>query len=507
MDAILNYYDNHVNGVEDVHPASDIDFSATYTWANGSSGFYGAAVTVQDAIDGVVYDLASVSAPAGVARIGVAGATGTLTTPASTNPVTLLSGELKDAIDLLQIAVNGRVFRGGDDGITGTIAPNTDGVALGIASQRWDAYIQNLDVEIIACDLIPDGDDARVVGSGSARWQGEFTTINATDITAVTVEGSIIVPVTDDLTCNGPLYCDGVAAFTNQTSVDESVDSDAALTVLNAGTTDAIGIDVTASGSSSSIGIKATSTDGTANYCSSSAGTASYCSSSTGIALAAVAAGTSPAIQASNTSSGNGIVGSSTSGVGVAGTSFGLTTNKYIVQKIPMSAGCSEIDGSGGSYWKQTADAWFLLGATPGYYVAFSIPWHPYGGALLKVITWAHPNTGTITLNATRKMISLSNISSSDVAFTVESYPATSQSMLVAEPISGSAAGRIEHPVTVNNIVPRSEQTAVGGAYNSHDAYEVRLEYTADTTNAAIYGICLVWDMQSVSSFHGPILT
>jgi hypothetical protein len=150
--ALMVYYNDHINGSVDFHPAGDLAFSgATQVWADGSGHAYTAAISVFGALEGIVDDLntKNVVNP-GAAMIGVGVTSGSsLQTPLYSSPTELANATLQATLETIKDALNGRVFRGGDEGIAGTLAPDTTGRDLGKTTARWDAYLDQLSANTI----------------------------------------------------------------------------------------------------------------------------------------------------------------------------------------------------------------------------------------------------------------------------------------------------------------------------------------------------------------------
>lgn len=199
--AMLNLYNDHVAGLEDIHLAEAIamtDSSApTKLWADTNGGTYIGSTNVFQAFENILTDLAKTTTTAGAARIGAKAVTGALATPAAAAK-SLTVGTLEAQLTELLVAVNGRVFRGGDSGLTGTFAPATNGGGiLGASGYCWDAYIRDLYVTggisltgTIGSHLIPSADSTYDIGTDSIRWRKAY--LDSLDCTgAVTITGAV----------------------------------------------------------------------------------------------------------------------------------------------------------------------------------------------------------------------------------------------------------------------------------------------------------------------------
>lgn len=206
--AIQDAYNEHAGGRADQHPAGAVTFTPGQTWWGGVGGNFGSAIDVGGALDGIVLDLATQRSagspdPAGSNLVGIKDRLGTLLTPASASPLNI-EGSIQLALEALQDAVNGRVFRGGDDGIAGDLAPSSAGLDLGASGKEWDIFVRDLTFGsggAVKSDVLPDGDGTRALGSGSLRWNGYFNSVG--------VYGSL------NVNSAGGINCDGLAYFNN----------------------------------------------------------------------------------------------------------------------------------------------------------------------------------------------------------------------------------------------------------------------------------------------------
>jgi hypothetical protein len=213
---LQDLYNEHVGGRADKHPSGAIEFTPSQTWWGGVGGNFGAAIDVGTALNGIVLDLATQRSagspdPAGSNLVGIKDRLGVLATPASASPVNI-EGSIQVALEALQDAVNGRVFRGGDDGIAGDLAPALAGHDLGASGKEWDIFVRDLTFGsggAVKSDVLPDGDGTRDLGSGSLRWNGYFNSIG--------VYGSL------NVTATGGINCDGLAYFNDTTLVSATL--------------------------------------------------------------------------------------------------------------------------------------------------------------------------------------------------------------------------------------------------------------------------------------------
>jgi len=81
LQAIVDRYDGHIDASGDVHPASDIDYDGSGTWANADAGDAINATSVEGAIDSIVSKLgATTSSHSGASLVGCAQMAGAYTT-------------------------------------------------------------------------------------------------------------------------------------------------------------------------------------------------------------------------------------------------------------------------------------------------------------------------------------------------------------------------------------------------------------------------------------------
>jgi len=169
LDDLLEFYNDHVGGRRDRHPATEITYAGGTTWADGTGGALGSATDVDGAIRGANTDLKSTAEVAGAKRIGAKAQTGALATPAMA-ALSFSGGTLEAQITALLVAVNGRVFRGGDSGITGALTPASDGVDLGTDTFSWNAFLKDLKVKgVVGTNLVPST-TGLALGSEASRW-------------------------------------------------------------------------------------------------------------------------------------------------------------------------------------------------------------------------------------------------------------------------------------------------------------------------------------------------
>lgn len=175
FDQLLAYYNAHVNGTADRHPAGDTDFTPTELWADGTGGVFGSSVLVSTALNAILTDLKSEIEVAGVKRIGAKTQAGSLTTPSQAYPLSLSAGVLESQLAAIMAAVNGRVFRGGDNGIAGDLSPDVSGRSLGASGHSWDAYLRDLRVSgALRSSLLPDTDIAYNLGGAGGRFANVY---------------------------------------------------------------------------------------------------------------------------------------------------------------------------------------------------------------------------------------------------------------------------------------------------------------------------------------------
>jgi hypothetical protein len=172
--AMLELYNDHIGGHADPHPGLHLPWTAAgRTWADGAAGSAGVAATVSDALWGIMDDLRQ-NQPAGGGRagsasIGCEAIPESVYTPTPATPLAIAQDSLNENLAHIHQAVNGRIFRGGDDGIAGALVPASDGIELGdLGGNRWDVYARNLWTNRVTSGLIPTG--TQVLGDASNAW-------------------------------------------------------------------------------------------------------------------------------------------------------------------------------------------------------------------------------------------------------------------------------------------------------------------------------------------------
>ena len=168
---LLDYYNDHIAGLVDLHDSGDIEYIAGQTWADGATV---AATRVAGALDEIVGDLAQTQAAgagsSGTDKVGAEDVVGSAGLVSNASPYSLPQGTLQAALADLVAQVNARVFRGGDDGIGGALTPASDGEDLGSAANSWDVLARDLTVKgALKSNLVPDGNATRSVGSAANR--------------------------------------------------------------------------------------------------------------------------------------------------------------------------------------------------------------------------------------------------------------------------------------------------------------------------------------------------
>ncbi len=103
--SLLGYYNNHVNGVADPHPATAVAYAGGGTWADASTN---PATTVEGQLDKIITDLAVSVGASGTARIGSQAIAG--------SPRTLAAGTLRAQLTALLGFLDAFASTGGTDG-------------------------------------------------------------------------------------------------------------------------------------------------------------------------------------------------------------------------------------------------------------------------------------------------------------------------------------------------------------------------------------------------------
>lgn len=171
LKALLNMANDHFAGISDVHPASAISTSTPLgVWADGVSGAYGASTLVSDALANLMVDIAKTTDAAGAKHVGAKAQSGTLTANGIA-VANLIAGTLESQLTTLLTAVNNKVARGGDNGLTGDFLPTSDGGAkFGDSTHRFDAELRDVKIDTIGAPLIPDITTTHDLGTALAKW-------------------------------------------------------------------------------------------------------------------------------------------------------------------------------------------------------------------------------------------------------------------------------------------------------------------------------------------------
>jgi len=222
IEDLLTMYNAHASGGSDQHTAVNILYPSTAVWADGHGGNVGGATTVKAGLDGIVADLSKKTTVGGTSCIGSIAQTGTLQTPTQAAPLSFTSTTLQAQLTAIMNAVNGRVFRGGDNSIAGVLSPAVNGTAFGTASLSWDALLRDITVKGgVKSNLVPTVGNTYDLGADAARWDFVFASAfrGATVIVSGVVESaSVETPYVDA----GLVEAD---ALTVGTGVDMGVNS------------------------------------------------------------------------------------------------------------------------------------------------------------------------------------------------------------------------------------------------------------------------------------------
>jgi hypothetical protein len=204
LKALLEFYNEHVNGNADRHPATAVDFTPAQLWADGTGGNFGSSSLVNTALNGIVYDIAKGSTVSGTQRMGARAQLGTLLVPTQASHLSLTQSTLDAQLKQIMDAVNGRVFRGGDNSIAGVLSPAVDGTALGTLALSWDAFIRDLTVKgVVKSNLVPSA--AYNLGSSGSPWTNLFVANVYSDYAEVTGATFGDITVDNDANCNAIL--------------------------------------------------------------------------------------------------------------------------------------------------------------------------------------------------------------------------------------------------------------------------------------------------------------
>jgi hypothetical protein len=181
LKVLLDYYSNHVNGY-DPHPASGVTWPGGTTWADGLAGAFGLSANVADALVNLTLDLKKSTDIAGTKRIGSKAQAGSLLNPTQVSVLSLTATTLEAQLTAIMDAINGRVFRGGDNGVGSLVPADASGKTLGDVSHLFDAYLRDLYVSgSLKSGLTPNANESYDLG---ATPSNKFRTIYTKDLSA-----------------------------------------------------------------------------------------------------------------------------------------------------------------------------------------------------------------------------------------------------------------------------------------------------------------------------------
>lgn len=259
LKALLNMANDHFAGISDVHPASAISLTPPLgVWADGVSGDYGASTLVSDALANLMVDIAKTTEPAGAKRIGAKAQSGTLTANGIA-VANLVAGTLESQLTTLLSAVNNKIARGGDSGLTGNFLPTTDGGSkLGDSTHRFDAELRDVKIETVGAPLSPDLTTTHDLGTALAKWNiGYINSIisaigNITTLTAGTLTMTDTATMKDTLVKPNAASKNGLLLDASNYSLDQcgqynvqevKAQRDTATTVYTSRFVDALGLE------------------------------------------------------------------------------------------------------------------------------------------------------------------------------------------------------------------------------------------------------------------------
>jgi hypothetical protein len=384
---LLEYFNDHVGGIDDQHAASAILFENTgLDWATSDESTFHDAGTVQDALEAINTDLKAKTVIAGARRIGAAAVTGSrvLTdyTPLPPSAINLTVGSIESQLAELLVAVNRCVVRGGDSSVGDLVPYNNDTNVnnLGSAAKRWNAFVNELNSSLVSSHLLPKTTDTYDLGSdATTAWNKAF--INTLHI---------LKTITVDNEDNANLAISAVSSHASGATIAALATGTTAQAISGvANGTSGIGVSGLAIGSSGK-GVQGTSVDGLGVYGSTEDGSGVKGESTgDGDGVQGEASGDGYAVHGKHTNvtagygvygehagthgagvagysldasgvygtsvGGTGVWGDSTSGEGLVGTTASFNTSKTISKQFPLFATFRQVPA--GSGW------------TPGGYV------------------------------------------------------------------------------------------------------------------------------------------
>lgn len=177
---LLAFYNAHVGGTADRHPAAAIDYAGGNTaWADGTQN---PATSVEAQIDKMLADLA---AAGGAGKIGAAATNGA--------PGTLAAGSVKSQLDALLGLQNSHVAAG-----AGAHPASAIGYAVGSAWKDGTANpatTAQAQLDKVVKDLVADAGAARIGAGARPNWLDGL--VNPAGVSLLTALGKIITDLAD----------------------------------------------------------------------------------------------------------------------------------------------------------------------------------------------------------------------------------------------------------------------------------------------------------------------
>lgn len=382
LTALLEMINDHVGGNDYAHSGEHFAWDTDgHLWADGQAGITGTATSLSAGLWGIIDDIAATQ-PVGVARAGTSSVgtrayTGSAGAQHYLSPLDLAQNDLQANLESIVLAINSRVFRGGDDTINGRLAPAINGTALGISGgNRWDAYLRDLYLNgAVGTNLTPSLTASFDLGTTGVRWQNVYVSDLIALAGSADIEGS--VDVNETLTAHAAGGTDhGIKGYTAATS-KSGVYGEAAL-----GNT--AGVEGLSTGALVPAVYGSTTAEAAYGVVGKYDHTSPYGNGVWGIA-------SQYGVGVYGTSiSDIGVLGYSTSGVGVAGSSFAFDSTKTIVGQWSLSA----MHPEDYTVWVFAYDAAFFnwmwdVGSTNTEKITLATTDFPEGMKLLKVHVFA----------------------------------------------------------------------------------------------------------------------
>lgn len=545
--------EDHIAGTAYKHNANKILHTPTEVWAHGGGGAYGLATEVNTALTGIVDDLNTKLAAGSVAKSGTACVGAQATTGSALLSTAAAAFELpEDTLQAVLIAVknrlNGLVFRGGDESIDGNLTPLTTGKDLGKDAQRWDAFIDQLDVKtaaVITCAVSIAASIAATallqINNSNASGKGISITANGATAIGIELTANGITGTGLKITTSGadamPLT---IAAASSEAGIDavntglgaaisgegaagpgvKGISNDAG--VLGSGVVQGVfgsstngtgveGLSTNGAGllgaSINDDGVQGTSDQsaksglyGTNTAASGGLGITGAYAGTDGSAIQAVATGarTNGVYAQANALDATGVYAEAVddTAIAVQGSNFEHAELKYAVVPVPLGLGVSDP-----TVWAHSGVGWRTLLAT-GQKLRFTFGAHPCYSKLISVAVQHNSNSVGMPIDISVEKVTFSQVDPL-VWFagpTVLSVFSSAQALAAG----GSTMWTYLAP-NQNQQCARSYKSSGGGSayYSSH----INIDIDASAIGQYVYGIYLAFSFYTVSSFTSTALT